>query len=83
VTWYGLCRTLVWSVYTQSVRSGAGYLRQMPKIRWLKEGLPASYSRVGRLMDLTDWLTFKATGRVSMGDKLTARQNMVVSFSTG
>jgi D-ribulokinase len=35
---------------------------QMPKLLWLKENLPDSYARATAFMDLTDYLTWRATG---------------------
>ncbi|XP_066587355.1 FGGY carbohydrate kinase domain-containing protein isoform X2 [Prorops nasuta] len=35
---------------------------QCPKLLWLKKNLPQSWSRVGLLFDLPDFLTWKATG---------------------
>ena len=35
---------------------------EMPKILWIKENLPKTWERVYRLMDLTDYLTYRATG---------------------
>lgn len=35
---------------------------QMPKLLWLKENLPQSYDRAQAFMDLTDYLTWRATG---------------------
>ncbi|WP_133013512.1 FGGY-family carbohydrate kinase [Marinomonas flavescens] len=38
---------------------------QTPKLLWLKENMPAVYSKVGHLFDLTDYLTWRATGDLS------------------
>lgn len=35
---------------------------QTPKLLWLKEHLPASWSRTARFLDLPDFLTYRATG---------------------
>jgi FGGY-family pentulose kinase len=35
---------------------------QTPKLLWLKEHLPASWRRAARLLDLPDFLTYRATG---------------------
>lgn len=35
---------------------------QVPKLLWLKRHLPGSWSRAGHILDLTDFLTFKASG---------------------
>jgi len=35
---------------------------QTPKLLWLKEALPASFSRARRFLDLPDYLTYRATG---------------------
>ena len=35
---------------------------EIPKLMWLKRHLPAEWQRYGRLMDLADWLTFRACG---------------------
>lgn len=35
---------------------------QTPKLLWLKENLPKSWSRAARFLDLPDFLTFRATG---------------------
>lgn len=35
---------------------------QLPKILWLKEQLPESFSRAARFLDLVDYMTFRATG---------------------
>lgn len=35
---------------------------QTPKLLWMKEKLPETYRRAGHFVDLTDWLTFRATG---------------------
>ncbi|MER2507549.1 MAG: FGGY-family carbohydrate kinase [Amaricoccus sp.] len=34
----------------------------IPKLMWLKRRLPAAWSRAGMIFDLTDFLTWKATG---------------------
>lgn len=36
---------------------------QAPKLLWLKEHLPDTWSRAARFMDLPDFLTYRATGR--------------------
>ncbi len=36
---------------------------QLPKILWLKENLPDSYARAARLLDLADFMTYRATGQ--------------------
>lgn len=38
---------------------------QTPKLLWLKENLPDSYHHSQHFMDLTDFLTFKASGSLS------------------
>ena len=38
---------------------------QTPKILWLKQNLPATYSNAGLFFDLADYLTFRATGSTS------------------
>ena len=35
---------------------------QIPKLMWLKQQLPASYRRARRLLDLPDYLSYRATG---------------------
>jgi FGGY-family pentulose kinase len=35
---------------------------EIPKLMWLQRHLPAGWQRYGRLMDLADWLTFRACG---------------------
>jgi D-ribulokinase len=35
---------------------------QLPKLLWLKENLPDSFARASAFMDLTDYLTWRATG---------------------
>ncbi|XP_073002062.1 uncharacterized protein [Typha latifolia] len=35
---------------------------QAPKLLWVKENLPESWSMVFRWMDLSDWLAYRATG---------------------
>ena len=35
---------------------------QLPKLLWLKENLPDSFARAGAFMDLTDYLTWRASG---------------------
>ncbi|CAN1329692.1 FGGY carbohydrate kinase domain-containing protein [Linum perenne] len=35
---------------------------QPPKLLWVKENLPESWSMVFRWMDLSDWLSYRATG---------------------
>lgn len=35
---------------------------QLPKLLWLKENLPESFARAQAFMDLTDYLTWRATG---------------------
>ena len=35
---------------------------QSPKLLWLKENLPESWSRAARFLDLPDFLTYRATG---------------------
>jgi FGGY-family pentulose kinase len=35
---------------------------QTPKLLWLKENMPASWARARRLMDLPDFLAYRATG---------------------
>ncbi|HEY3244096.1 MAG TPA: FGGY-family carbohydrate kinase [Phycisphaerae bacterium] len=35
---------------------------QSPKLLWVKENLPKSWRRVGRFLDLPDFLTYRATG---------------------
>lgn len=36
---------------------------QLPKILWLKENLPNSYACAAHLLDLADFMTFRATGQ--------------------
>lgn len=35
----------------------------IPKMMWVKKHLPESWKRTARFLDLTDWLTYRATGR--------------------
>jgi FGGY-family pentulose kinase len=35
---------------------------EIPKLMWLKRHLSAQWQRYGRLLDLADWLTFRASG---------------------
>ena len=35
---------------------------QLPKLRWLKHNRPKTWAALGRAFDLTDWLTWKASG---------------------
>ena len=35
---------------------------EVPKLMWLKTHLPASWARAARVLDLTDYLTWRATG---------------------
>lgn len=39
---------------------------EMPKLRWLKSHLPASWARMGLALDLADFLLWRATGRVAV-----------------
>ncbi|HET6468757.1 MAG TPA: FGGY-family carbohydrate kinase [Geminicoccaceae bacterium] len=39
-----------------------------PKLMWLSRHLPASWARVGRLFDLADFLTFKASGSLARSE---------------
>jgi len=36
----------------------------MPKLKWLKENLPESWKMLRKTMDLTDFLTYRSSGRV-------------------
>jgi FGGY-family pentulose kinase len=36
---------------------------EIPKLMWLKKHQPAAWKRTARFFDLTDWLTYRATGR--------------------
>jgi FGGY-family pentulose kinase len=36
--------------------------QQPPKLKWIKEHLPGTWKRVGKLMDLADFMVFRATG---------------------
>ena len=38
---------------------------EVPKLMWLKRHLPASWSRAGRMFDLADFLSWKATGSLA------------------
>jgi FGGY-family pentulose kinase len=38
---------------------------QTPKLMWLKRNLPGTWAEAGRLFDLTDFLTWKATGSLA------------------
>lgn len=38
---------------------------QLPKLLWLKNSNPTTYSRLGHAIDLVDFLTFKATGNLA------------------
>ena len=38
---------------------------ELPKLLWLKENLPDSFARASAFMDLTDYLTWRATGSVA------------------
>jgi D-ribulokinase len=38
---------------------------EMPKLLWLKEHLPATYRDAGHFLDLADYLTYRATGRMT------------------
>lgn len=38
---------------------------QLPKLLWLKRHLPEAWARYGLALDLTDFLTWKATGRIA------------------
>jgi FGGY-family pentulose kinase len=35
---------------------------ETPKLKWLKERLPATWSRAGKFFDLADYLTYRSTG---------------------
>jgi FGGY-family pentulose kinase len=39
-----------------------------PKLMWLNRHLPASWARVGRLFDLADFLTFRASGSLARSE---------------
>jgi len=39
---------------------------ELPKLLWLKRHLPQSWSRCGLALDLTDFLAWRATGRVAV-----------------
>mmetsp|Transcript_302 Transcript_302/g.987 ORF Transcript_302/g.987 Transcript_302/m.987 type:complete len:549 (-) Transcript_302:2711-4357(-) len=45
---------------------------EIPKIMWLKKHIPATWKRVHKLMDLSDFLSFRATGDESRGVCATA-----------
>ena len=36
----------------------------MPKLRWLKDNLAATWSAASKFLDLADFLTYKSTGKV-------------------
>lgn len=42
----------------------ATWRAQMPKLRWIKEQLPRTWSRMRQAFDLADWLGYRATGKV-------------------
>lgn len=53
------------SVDTPSRRHAGGSFSpemQIPKLMWVRENLPGSWARVGGIFDLSDYLTFRATG---------------------
>src|SRR4030042_128077 len=37
--------------------------QQPPKMKWIKENLPETWARVGKFMDLADFMVFRATGQ--------------------
>jgi len=39
---------------------------ELPKLLWLKRHLPQSWSRCGLALDLTDFLTWRASGRIAV-----------------
>lgn len=38
---------------------------EIPKLLWLKKNLPISWANAAHFMDLTDYLTFRATGNTA------------------
>lgn len=39
---------------------------ELPKLAWLKRNLPATWSRTGTVLDLADFLLWRATGRIAV-----------------
>jgi FGGY-family pentulose kinase len=64
---------------TEALRFSGGILSpemQLPKIAWVKTHLPRTWSEVGAIFDLADYLTFRATGSmVRSASTLTAKWN--------
>ncbi len=57
---------------------------EMPKLMWLKQNLPDSWSRAGYFFDLADFLTWKATGSASRSRcTLTAKWNYLAHETPG
>ena len=51
------------SCVTEYVGGGFSPEQQPPKLVWLKRNLPDTWSSAAHLLDLPDWLTYRATGQ--------------------